>query len=316
MVQPSNDSSVESLISEICQHRTTLESLALRFRKRIEQLETLSHADSNRKSGVYWKAVAFGDSLVRVRLFLDQNFKCIETVGVLAVSRYLFELTVWFKLLQTDSRYGLVYYHQLLKKQLDFYTALRNRAEREISFLRQIDVTERSLMVSSLSEAMRISDEEARNTALRQLSSRVMRQIDQDASRNFSLYGAQAQTNGYGFQSNLVETEVVPKHSKAIADIEQELRDFEHGMSAEIKTLTPKRWKWNEQAQKVGMEDEYDFIYLFASLLMHATPVSITTDQKNLEPEEMRAFLKYIRVRVSDITQMAEDLLETPVAFQ
>ncbi len=64
------------------------------------------------------------------------------------------------------------------------------------------------------------------------------------------------------------------------------------------------------------MKDEYDFIYLFASLLMHATPVSITTDQKNLEPEEMRAFLKYIRVRVADITEMAEELLKTPVLLQ
>lgn len=316
MPQPSNDASLEALINEIRQQRPALESLGPRFRKRIEQFEALSNADLVRKSGLYWKAVAFGDSLVRIRLFLEQNFNYIETVGVLAVSRYLFELTVWLKVLQNDSRYGLVYYHQLLKKQFDFYTALRKRAEQEISFLQQIDATETSLMTSSLYEAMSIPDEQARNLALRQVSSKVMRQIDQGASRNFSLYGEQAQTNGYGFQANLVETQVLPKHSKAIADIEQELRDFEHGLPAEIKTLTSKRWKWNEQAEWVGMKNEYEFIYLFASLLMHATPVSITTDQKNLEPEEMRAFLKYIRVRVADIIQIAEELLETPVLLQ
>lgn len=316
MAQPSDDASLEALINEIRQQRPALESLGPRFRKRIEQFEALSNADLIRKSGLYWKAVAFGDSLVRIRLFLEQNFSHIETVGVLAVSRYLFELTVWLKVLQNDSRYGLVYYHQLLKKQLDYYTALRKRAEREILFLLQIDATETSLMARSLSEAMSISDEQARNVALRQVSSKVMHLIDQNASRDFSLYGEQAQTNGYAFQSHLVETQVLPKHSKAIEDIEQELRDFERGLPAEIKTLTSKRWKWNEQAERVGMKDEYDFIYLFASLLMHATPVSITTDQKNLEPEEMRAFLKYIRVRVADITEMAEELLKTPVLLQ
>lgn len=57
------------------------------------------------------------------------------------------------------------------------------------------------------------------------------------------------------------------------------------------------------------MKDEYDFIYAYASRLLHATPASLTTNQKNLEPDEMRVFLKYIRVRLFDEIEMAGKLL-------
>jgi hypothetical protein len=55
----------------------------------------------------------------------------------------------------------------------------------------------------------------------------------------------------------------------------------------------------------VGLLSEYDYIYAFASKLLHATPASITTDQKNLEPEEMLIFLKYIDVKIVDMLDQA-----------
>ena len=51
------------------------------------------------------------------------------------------------------------------------------------------------------------------------------------------------------------------------------------------------------------------FIYTYTSLLMHATPVSIITDQKNLELGEIRMFLKYALVRIIDVIRMAEELV-------
>jgi hypothetical protein len=93
-----------------------LETLVQQFRQRIEKLGAEHGSGRCQKSGGYWRLVAFVDSLVRLRLFLENNFKCIETISVLAVARYLFELTVWLKLLVVDSRYGLVYYRELLKK--------------------------------------------------------------------------------------------------------------------------------------------------------------------------------------------------------
>ncbi len=54
---------------------------------------------------------------------------------------------------------------------------------------------------------------------------------------------------------------------------------------------------------------QYNFIYTYASKLLHATPASLTTNQKNLEPEEMRVFLKYVYVRLVDIIETGEQVL-------
>mgnify|MGYP003604510971 FL=1 len=58
-------------------------------------------------------------------------------------------------------------------------------------------------------------------------------------------------------------------------------------------------------AETVDLLAEYDFIYAFTSKLRHATPASITTDQKNLEPAEMVVFLRYIDVKIQDILDLA-----------
>ena len=57
------------------------------------------------------------------------------------------------------------------------------------------------------------------------------------------------------------------------------------------------------------MLDEYSFIYGYTSKLLHATPASLTTDQKNLEANEMGVFLRYIYVRLLDVIEMAENQL-------
>ncbi len=313
MTTPKSDKlkALDVLAEDICAQRPRLEKLIQQFRQSIEQLGTAHDSSSGQESGGYWRLVAFVDSLVRLRLFLEHNFNYVETIGVLAVARYLFELTVWLRLLQTDSRYGLVYYHELLKKQLDFYREFRNNAVREISFLRHTGALEQSLIESRLSEAMRIPDEEARKAALRQLSNEVTQEIDQTAARKFSLYAEQARTNGYEFQAHLVETKVLPEYSKAIADLEQKLSAFERDTPSDIRRLVPKRGNWKAQAERVDMKDEYDFIYAYASRLLHATPASLTTNQKNLEPDEMQVFLRYIRVCLLDAVEMAEELLVT-----
>ncbi len=230
-------------------------------------------------------------------------------MGVLAVARYVFELTVWLKLLEKDSRCGLVYRGETLKKQLEFYKELKNNAIREIVFLRDTGAREQSLIESRLAKAMQIPEGEARNSALRGLSNEVTQEIDRVASRRFSLYGEQAQFNGYDFQAHIVETKVVPEIAKAIAEIERGLDAFQRDVPREVMELVPPRWKDRACDMRVDMKDEYDFIYAYASRLLHATPASLTTNQKNLEPDELRAFLKYICVRLLDVIDIAEQVL-------
>lgn len=274
---PDELKAIGALVEKICNHRPQLEALTQRFRQRIEQVEQIEASlasGASQGSARCWRLVAFVDSLVRLRLFIEHNFNYIETMSILSVARYLFELIVWLKLLERDSRYGLIYYRELLKKQLEFYVEFRQNAEREISFLRQTDESEQKqiaeLMETRLSEISRISDEEARNAAVRDLmqdEKAITNRIDEEAARKFSLYAEQAKTNGYAFQAHLVETKVLPEYSKAVAGLEQKLKDFENDTPSETKALVPNRWRWDRQAECVGMRDEYDFIYGYASRL-------------------------------------------------
>ena len=59
-------------------------------------------------------------------------------------------------------------------------------------------------------------------------------------------------------------------------------------------------------AKKVDLGDEYEYIYSYTSKLLHATPSSITTNQKNLELSEINIFLKYVRVKINDILSLAK----------
>jgi hypothetical protein len=316
-VRSNNDQTLEILVTQIRDLRAPLELLSKRFRKRVEHRKASSSAYTDKESGNFWSMCAWEHSLERIQLFLDQNFNYIETMGLLAVTRYIFELTIWLRLLAADSQYGLVYYYQLLKNQQDFYEALEKNAQREIAFLEKVEETEKALLERAALETLQIADERARTVDASQIWSRVSDQIDRDASRKFSLYAEQARINGYGFQAHLIAAQILPEHRKAIEDIKQELDAFQHRLSDHLKKLIKKHWNWKEQAQKVGMEAEYEFIYLFASLLMHAKPASITTDQQNLGPTEIESFLKYIRVRLLDIIEMAEEpLANNPAVVQ
>jgi len=46
----------------------------------------------------------YGDALIRLRQLTDNNFQFIETLGLLAVARYVFELSVWLLLFDKDPR--------------------------------------------------------------------------------------------------------------------------------------------------------------------------------------------------------------------
>ena len=206
-----------------------------------------------------------------------------------------------------DCRCGLVYYFLLLEDQLEFYKEIQKNAMREVSFLRKIGSQEQDLFKKRLADATRIADEETRKLELGRLGDSIMQEIDQSASRSFSLYAEKAQINGYDFQADFVETKVIPGIGKTIGDIEGKLAAFESEVPTEIRSLVP--YTWNKRASKVNMKAEYDFIYAYASRLLHATPASLTTNEKNLEPAEMRIFLKYIRVRLLDVIDMAKGAL-------
>ena len=304
------------------QHESTLQSLVDSIRGRGPALGSL--ADQLRSPAILeafekwnydsWCIAVAGDSLVRLRLLTEQNFKVVETIGLVAVARYIFELALWLRLFAHDRRYGLVYFDQLLVTQERFLRATLAQLEREIAWLKLLGESETKSHGEVLKDIDRASvrNDQADDlvSALRSVSGR----IDAEAARRFSIFAEGAQINGYAFQAYLVETRALPPVRQALQEILVERNEFESRVPEDIRGLRPKRWQWRAMAERVGRLDEYEYVYSFASKLLHATPASITTDQKNLEIAEMQVFLKYIDIAISDVLALAADYLPRDVA--
>ena len=291
MTDPSN-SNIQKLIVEILARKEHVDHLA----QKIRTPESLAKFD--KRNARSWCIAVAGDVLIRVRLFIEQNFKVVETVGVIAVARYLLELNIWMSLFRLDENYGLVYFGELLDTQRRFYTDTLAQVEREIAFLELLEMRERA----ALTETHNSGDNRRDMVVKDKLASD---QIDKEATRHFSIYARAALTNGYGFQAHLVRTKALPKTKEALTMVEMEKRGFEESIAPDVRKLIPNRWQWRPMANKVGLVEEYDYVYSFASKLLHATPASITTDSKSLEMPELEMFLKYIVVKIDDLIALA-----------
>ena len=289
---------IGSLVGSIKTHRTDVDAEACRLRAP----EIIASFD--KRSQRSWCLAVMGDSLVRVRLFLEQNFNFVETMGIVAVSRYLFELSVWLHLFEHDERYGLVYYGQLLETQQKYFSDCLAQLHREIEMLRAFDKREQEAQSEVMGQAGPLEDTGCRLRSIAEM-------IDVEAARGFSLYAEQAKINGYGFQAHLVEKKAVAEVEATLSALRAERADFDATVLPAINDLAltkdgkKKRWEWKEMAKRVGLLPEYDFLYAFASKLLHATPASITTDHKNLEPAEFVVFLKYIDVKTTELVDFA-----------
>lgn len=287
------------LINEIRAQRGALDTLAQRLRTQ-EILDAFNPYDH--KS---WCLAVMGDALVRLRLFTEQNFNFVETMGTVAVARYIFELSVWLKLFELDARYGLVYHAQLIETQRLYWSDYCNQLGREVTLLKRLEQREKQLRDKEMKRVNQITNPEEKKQALLTLWKDISTDIDAEASRHFSIFADQAKKNGYGFQAYLVEQEVIPQIKASLSAVDQEQAKFDDNTSQDVKDMIPERWNWSRMAKKVELSDEYEFIYTFASKLLHATPASITTDQKNLEMPELLIFLKYINIKIVDIIELA-----------
>jgi hypothetical protein len=293
-----NQRKIEELIHSVRGRRSSLETLTERLR--TPQIE----AAFNKGDYNCWCTSVAGDALIRVRLFTEQNFNFVETMGVIAVARYLFELSVWLHLFKIDRRHGLVYFHRLLETQERYYKDQKAQLSREVAMLESFDLRERQAHERVLGQAKFGSPNDARESASSLKA--ISEAIDLEAAKAFSMYAADARTNGYGFQAHQVKNKAMPAVEQALAQIALERARFDATVPQDIKDLIPGRWQWRQMAQKVNLTDEYDYIYAFASKLLHAEPVSITTNQKNLELPELQLFLRYIDVKIAELLSLAE----------
>lgn len=296
---------IGELITRIREQRNLLEEASKPYRTPEKE------SSFNKLNAEDWCSAVFGDGLVKLRLFTENNFSYIETLGLVSVSRYIFEISIWLNLFVKDTRYGLVYYDQLIKGQQQYWTRIKEQMEREVVFLKSLGDEESKLMSQKMAELSRIEGDDESILATQSIMTDVHFAIDEKASRKFSIYAEDAKINGYEFQAYLVENKQIPLINASIADIASEKHEFEYSLSEDVKKLIGEKWRWDLKAKEVGLGDEYSFIYSFTSKLLHAVPTSITTNQKNLEPQEVVVFLKYIDVKLKDIVKLSNTFIST-----
>ncbi len=288
---------VEDLVGAIRNLRPDVERLAKPFRHDPVSGEEPAF---NKWSAEDWRRNVFGNALVRLSQLMENNFRFIETMGLLAVARYVFELSVWLHLIQKDSRYGLVYYRELLETQRKYWEDTAEQLRREVALLKRFET-----MDNRANQEVIQAYKEGEVSDAGEMMRSTMGRVDAEASRNFSLYLDAAKKNGYGFQAHLVEKKAIPPVEQAITDIAKEMQAFQSRVPLDVQNLVKGRWQWKRIADEAGLAHEHDYIYAFASKLLHAAPASLTIDKKNLELPEICIFLRYTHVKILEIMGLA-----------
>lgn len=299
------DESVRSQISDLITRievvRPTLEVVTNSL---STKLSTFSEVEAEEQAIVYWRMQALRDALVRIGTFIERNFSYIETLGLISLCRYTFELVVWLKHIELDERFALIYAQILCKQQVELYEKLAGHLQREIDLYLSL-AEEETIAHANVRAAARTQRTAGRATVedIRAASNL----IDERLALEFAIYSDQALHNGYGFQAHLLKTQAL---QKAVAYADENrifLAKFNSRWAKIIEELKIKDWKWYARAKHVGMDSDYDFIYSYTSRLLHATPASLTTHQQSLEEQEIAMFLRYIAIQFRWIVRHGEE---------
>lgn len=293
------------IVSELRDLTPRFVAAIARFDEKARAIEDAKKADGLEQGAEFWVATAYRNALIRLRLILENNFFCLETLNVLATTRYVFETLVWLRLMDREPDYALVFYARTISGQLQHFEALKKKLEDEIDLFEKLQKEESALNEKSLNELREnvqkvSSDHVAAATAL------IRCGTDRKARRAFSLYADDAKQNGFGFQAHLIGQQVIPRVNASIRELEAEQKALVTTCTSSLRKKLKEHWNWKAEARRVDMQAQYEFIYSFTSRLLHATPSSIFTDQKNLKVSEMAMFLDYVYVSMLDVLDLAK----------
>jgi len=248
------------------------------------------------------------EALGRCQLLVENNVVVLETLGVISLTRYVFELLVWLRVIHKTPLKSLRFLMLSLKDGEDHTLQHIDHLEAEAQFLDLI--ASRDNPESGMTALVKQHGKDLTAEIVRKAEKERMDAIDFEARRHFIAYAADARINGYGFQAHLIRRKAVPV---AQADVESKrqvrldlIARFGQSLIDEAGGVT--KWKWLDSAKEVGMEAEYNYIYRYTSRLLHATPTSFYTTSKNLEFVEMRLLLEYVYVRLLDVIDVVTDL--------
>ena len=296
---------IQKLLNNILDNQDKVGKLISNYQKLLEQIQKVDGIEDGNNPEKFWLNTIYFDVLQRIQIFLQKNLIYIETLGLVSLTRYIFETSVWVKLINLNNLYSLIYKRELLKNQLDYFKSVKKEYNREIHFFKKIKSEEDRQLKSIINKTTSNTSAEE----IRQLQKNLMDETDKKMSEKFSIFGRAAQTNGLGFQIHLIEKNI-EKIDARIAELQQLINaPIEGRLLPLIQTNqnNDEKWSWFQSAKKVGMKSEYEFVYCYTSQFIHAVPSSLTTDQKNLELDEINIFLNYIDYRISDLIRLSEE---------
>jgi hypothetical protein len=298
-MQSGEKSQVEALVAAIRGLHQLFEQRISESRRRLDHFEATSTTDQLLRRADYWQVVIAHDSCVRLRLIIENNFHVIETLALLATARYILELSIWLRLASSRVEYALAYYGKLLEKEREHCDGMVRQLQREIELLERFEELDRTStleVVDKLKEGTSVKDSDS----IQQLVRDSRSEVDREAARTFSIYVDRAKHLGFGYTAHLVRTQALKKAQERQERAVFALAGFRAWCPADSLALVDRRWKWDREAQAANMDGPYDFLYSYTSRLLHATPASVTTDVKNLEPDEIRILLRYIHGALLD----------------
>lgn len=301
---------ISQVITDIKTLHQKLQTLSDMLKEKLSKFTTI---EIEERGSDYWESQVLSDALIRVRIFIERNLSYIETLGVLSLCRYTFELVIWLKHIQMDQRFALVYARMLIKDQIKFYENLDRHLQHEINLYKSLDMEEKAAHNRILDAAIATSDFEDKTVIGQNIIKDIYAasgHIDDKLALKFAIYSSETEHNGYSLQAHLIKTQAIPQALDYVTKNRESLTKFNGHWATTIEELGLKEWKWKERAQHVNMESEYEFIYSCTSRLLHATPASLTTNQKCLEDEEALMFLRYVKIQFRWIIKYAESCIE------
>ncbi len=274
--------------------------------------ELISNNGPNSHKAERWVCFAHQGTLDKLeRLFVGEGK--IGDFEVIGAARNLFENLVWCLLFRADVEYGLVFNYQLLCEQIKSIESHIAKIDSEIKLFAELESVEDSKMSTLLD---RLTREEIDTTQFRALLNETATDVDARARVAFAIYGSQAVYNGYGYQQYLLIKKTKPKLELELQSLKSDRQVLEAEMSKSSKDLRNKiggarRMNWSMAAEKIGMKDEYDFVYSFASKMLHSTALS-TMPNGQLSDGEAILMLEYSYVAASRILDcLGKDAMST-----
>ena len=300
-MNPPDNPRILSILQEIRASVPELQNIADELRARLSAIP----GDNGARLGAdFWHPTILRDAVIRIRLFSEQNFVVVETLGLLAMARYVFELVVWLKHIEKDSNFALLYARFLMKQQVEFYEDLAAHLEIEAAMYDRLGKEEETLHREVFSNPANLEIENA-GAFIAQATKSASQAVDGQLTTNFAIYSDKCEVFGYSYVAHLVRSKALIAAQANAQSCRETLDELNGVWRTTIDSLGVKKWVWEERAKNIGMANEYAFIYSYTSRMLHAHPHSLSTEQKNLEPPEMLLFLKYVEMQFRWIRNMA-----------